>query len=344
MINHSSPWITSADLHAVGEQMKTGLLAQGEGVIRFETAVADYCGYRSAIATSSGASALVLILLALGLDCGDEVIVPNYVCRSVYDAILFAGAKPVVCDTSGDWVMTPGDVKKVTSNRTKAIILVHLYGIDASSDYFKHSKIPVINDYCQAFGLQGGGGGSDGLGFCSFQATKCLATGEGGMALFDNVEIFEKASKIKRHRHPATLFSDFQAALGLSQLSRYGEMLSLRRSIASRYFSSLHAELIQGSKAIDFVNQFPDRGSVFFRFPIRVPGVIDTHIEIIGERYGIAVRRGVDRLLISAPSEKYKNSMALYGSTLSLPIYPSLDAECVSHVIASVNEYFSTHA
>lgn len=343
MIPHSKPWITAADEHAVQEVLASGMLAQGQAVTLFENEVAAYTGYNHALAVPSGTAALVFILQALDIKAGDEVILPTYVCKSVHDAVVFTGATPVLCDVSGPWCMTAGDVMQVVTPQTRAVILVHTFGIDASEEVYAATGIPVIDDYCQAFGLKPRFAAGSGPGFCSFNATKCLSTGEGGMVLVNDPVLYERMRAAKRSNLPPARFSDLQAALGLSQLKRYPEMLARRKQLATRYFNELDTSITWNSSALDAraFREVQVRNSVFFRFPVKVEGDPQEHIHAIEQEFGISLRRGVDALLHDQAKHHFPGAENCFAHTLSVPLYPALTEDEVTHIIQSLNTYFT---
>lgn len=343
MIPHSKPWITSSDKKAVHEVLTSGMIAQGSLAELFEERVSIYCGYTFALATPTGTAALALILRALDIGVGDEVILPTYVCKSVADAVIFTGATPVMCDTSGSWCMVPADVQRVMTRNTKAVVLVHMFGIDASATEFAELGIPVIDDFCQAFGLKPLHNNPSGLAFCSFNATKCLATGEGGMALVNDGILFERLRALKLKNQPLARYSDFQSALGLSQLARYPEMLRKRKVIAERYFRELDEAIVQNSSELNIClsRDIVGRKSIFFRFPIKLTGHPLSHIAVIERDYGIALRRGVDALLHDTAQQELPSAEQLFDNTLSIPLYPALTEKEVSHIIKSLNRYIA---
>lgn len=340
MIPHSKPWINAADNHAVHEVLASGMLAQGKAVTLFEQQVAAFTGYNHALAVPSGTAALVYILQALGIKAGDEVILPTYVCKSVADAVVFTGATPVLCDVSGSWCMTTDDVRAVMSARTRAVVLVHIFGINAGDANFSQLGIPVIDDYCQAFGLKPVYRG--GPAFCSFNATKCLSTGEGGMVLTDDPVLYERMSDAKRSNLPPARFSDLQAALGLSQLRRYPLMLQRRKQIAARYFAELDKKITRESKMLDVQDRNARaQESLFFRFPVMVTGELQAHIAAVEQEFGISLRRGVDALLHDRATHYLPDAVMRFEHTLSIPIYPALTDQEVTHIIKSLNTYFT---
>ena len=190
VIKHSAPWLTDDDLDAVRATLATGMIACGPQVELFQQAVATAQRARGAVLTGSGTAALSLGLRALDVGPSDEVVLPSYVCASVADAVRAVGASVILADVDPDsWLMTPGTVAPRISPATKAIILVHLFGISANDAGFERFGVPVIDDYCQAFGkpVSPPAGSRDGrLAVFSFHATKCLTTGEGGAITSDD--------------------------------------------------------------------------------------------------------------------------------------------------------------
>ena len=154
MIPHSRPWITDEDTQSVDRILRSGMIAQGAQVQAFEEQIARYVGAPDAIAVGSGTAALVLALKALCADPDDEVILPTYVCRSVADAVVQAGLTPVFCDVGENWTMTADTVAPHVSGKTRAIIVVHLYGIVVETSCFRRFGVSLIEDCCQAFGAE----------------------------------------------------------------------------------------------------------------------------------------------------------------------------------------------
>ena len=280
MIFHSRPWINQDDINFVNETLNSGMISSGEKVKEFEKAFASYTSTKNAIACNSGLSALILGLSNLGIKKNDEIIMPTYVCHSVADAVKFVGAKPVFCDSGSLWNITAETVDKCITSQTKAIIAVHILGVSAETRNFMHFNTPVIENFCQALGLPNNITGD--MAFFSFNATKCLATGEGGMLVSNNT--------LNCDNSPYKM-TDIQAALGLSQLKRFDVMLKKRRKIAEKYLLKLPDYLTQE------ISQVKDR-TMFFRFPLRYKG--NKSFEEIQAEFAennIAVRHGVDKLL-----------------------------------------------
>ena len=170
----------------------------------------------------------------------------------------------------------------------------------------------------------------------SFHATKCLTTGEGGLATSSDVGLVERMRVLRDGvdsalgERLASPMTDLQAALGLSQLSRYSEFLRRRKAIADLYFAQLSEYAIQLPEAV--------RGkSVFFRFPVRVQGDFDVYRQRF-EALGVQVRRGVDALLhrvMGLDKHTFPVAERLFAETVSIPIYPALKDEEVQTLIAA---------
>jgi perosamine synthetase len=337
MIAHSKPWITTCDRRAVDAVLVSGMLAQGKLVQEFEARVAQYLGASGGVAVSSGTAALILALKALRVGGTDEVILPTYVCRSVLEAVISTGAKPVLCDIGDEWNMTVETVTPKITSRTAAIIVVHIFGIPSDTHCLQKLGVPIIEDCCQAFGTQLNGvnvGTINSIGILSFHATKCLTTGEGGMVVSHDANLIEKMRELRDGNEEvigermACPITDLQAALGLNQLARYSEFLKRRKEIASRYFTELSNCSIRLPKAIQ-------KKSIFFRFPLRVEG----NFSIYRQRFStlnIQVRQGVDTLLhrvLGLYRHEFPVAEQLFAETISLPIYPALQDEQLEAVI-----------
>jgi perosamine synthetase len=330
-IPHSKPWITPSDIQFVSKQLQNGMIANGEKVKEFEFLLAQYLGVSGAAVTSSGVNALILCLQVLDIGKGDEVILPSNVCQSVLNAVYQVGATPVLCDTGTHWIVTVNEVEKKITSRTKAIIAVHILGVLIDVSGFLKFNIPIIEDCCQSFGGKIGGrnvGTVGSFGIFSFQATKCLTTGEGGAVISKSPQLMQK---IEKSNQVGASMSDMQAALGISQLSRYDEMLKLRREIAERYFRDFPDSITFSLKQVN---------SMFFRFPLLVKQDFET-IRQEFEREKIAVRKGVDTLLhrkLHYSDKMFPNTSFLFEETISLPIYPDLKEKQISRIIRIVKQ------
>jgi perosamine synthetase len=328
IITHSKPCLSAKDQKAIDAVLRSGMVAEGNLVREFEHAVSQYLGLLGGVATSSGTDALFLAMKGLGIGNRDEVIIPTYVCRSVCDAVKATGADAVLCDMGEDWCVNGDTIKPHITRRTRAIIVVHTFGIMGEVDPICKLGIPVIEDSCQALGARWDGRMAGTIGdFCvlSFHATKLLTTGEGGMVLTKDRKWLSRLRDFKqrknigeivRYRQP---MSDLQAALGLSQLAQYEGFLKRRRLIADYYFTHLQGLSIELPRHIR-------HRSIFFRFPLRIRGNFET-LRKLFDAEGIQVRHGVDALLhriMKVGSTKFPMAQKYFTETLSIPLYPAL--------------------
>lgn len=345
IIPHSKPCLEAEDRSAINAVLEGGMIAEGALVRKFEQEMSLYLGLRGGVATSSGTSALFLALLALGAGEGDEVIIPTYTCRSVWDAVRATGATPVLCDVGDDWCMSAETIRPHIGPKTKSIVVVHTFGIMADVEAIRALGVPVIEDCCQALGAKSGArvAGTRGeLCVLSFHATKLLTTGEGGMVLGGDEKLLAKLRALKegegagplslRYRQP---LSDLQAALGLSQLSKYDNFLRRRRLIAEQYFTELEGLPIELPRAVR-------ERSIFFRFPLS----ISLEFDALRRRFdaeGIQVRRGVDALLhrqCGLSSENFPVAERCFYRTLSIPLYPALGSLDCARIVEVCRRIF----
>lgn len=347
MIPHSRPWITDSDRKALDVALADGMIAQGERVSELEQRMAAAAGASNAVAVASGTAALTLALQALGLPPGAEVVVPTYVCVNVLQAVTAAGYRAVLCDVGEEWTMTPETVRAALTPTTRAVVAVHTMGVPCDVGGLMRIGLPVIEDACQAWGASIDGqplGALGDVGVVSTHATKCLTTGEGGLALSTDAGIVERIRAIRDEGSEAAVrvaapMSDVQAALGLSQLARYDEFLMRRRELADRYFDEL------AGREIRLPHTTRER-SMFFRFPVRVEGEFERHRDAFATA-GVHVRRGVDILLhrlLGQDPQRFPGAESLYRETVSIPLYPALTLEEEDRVLSASTSVWGARA
>jgi dTDP-4-amino-4,6-dideoxygalactose transaminase len=177
-------------------------------VYQFERASAAYFGVDYAVATSSGTSALFISLLAMGLEPGDEVIVPGYTFVASYSAIIFAGGVPVLAEIDESLTLDPNDIEKRITPRTKFIMPVHMLGnpcdMDLIMDIAWRHNLKVIEDCCQAAGAEYNGrkcGTIGDMGAFSLNVFKTITAGDGGFVLTNDRRLYERAFGIHDQGH-----------------------------------------------------------------------------------------------------------------------------------------------
>lgn len=347
-IPHSKPTIGRDDIDAVREVLMSGMIAQGEKVKEFEDALARFIGRKHAIACSSGTAALHIALLCLEIGPGDEVILPSYVCSSPYLACVHAGATPRLADIDSiDFNLFAAGLEKVKSPKTKAAIVPHMFGTPAELDEIEEEGIPIIEDCAQSVGAEYRGkrvGGFGKVSIFSFYATKMITTGEGGMLVTNDDELCTKAREFRDYdMKPLSppkynyKMTDFQAALGITQLKRLNSFIDRRRELASVYTERL------SECNVDLPQSFAHRRSVFYRYVIMV-NKLEKLRNLAMKKHIICERPVFLPLHRSLNQCDCPNSDKVYAHALSIPLYPSLSnemaeyaANVISKALASID-------
>jgi len=253
----AGPWVTEREVRYTADAAANGWYANHNAYpARFEKAFAEYVGVAHAVSLPSCTSALHLALAALGVGEGDEVIVPEATWIATSAPIAYVGATPVFADIDKDsWCLDAASVERSITPRTKAVIVVHLYGnmadMDAIMAVAKRHGIAVIEDAAQAIGSEfrdRKAGAFGDAGAFSFHGSKTLTTGEGGMLVTSRDDIFARVLRLRDHgREPGDrLFinhevafkykmSALQAAFGLAQLERIDELVARKRELFAWY-------------------------------------------------------------------------------------------------------------
>lgn len=256
----STPFLTDEAKTLVMQCLDSGWISsQGAFVEAFEGAFARHIGAKYAISVTSGTAALHLALLAAGVGAGDEVIVPDLTFAATANAVLLCGAKPVLCAVSEkQWTIDIDDLTAVVSDKTKAIIPVHLYGNPADMDkilrFAERYKLCVIEDCAESLGatLNDKHMGTFGdMGCYSFFANKLLSTGEGGMVTTNDGPLAQRLRILRDHgMNPEKRYwhevaglnyrmTNIQAAIGVSQLKVFDEFYATRQQQEAQYYARL---------------------------------------------------------------------------------------------------------
>lgn len=262
----------------------TWISSNGKYISAFESTFAQFCNVKHAIATNNGTTALHLALVALGLEPGDEVIVPTVTYIATANAVRYCGAIPVFADVCpGTMNLNPKDIEKRITPRTKGIIPVHLYGhpaeMGAINDIAKRHGLFVVEDAAEAHGAEYLGNRVGGVSDCaifSFFGNKIVTTGEGGMVTTNNDELAESLRLYRgqgmdpkrRYWFPVVGYNyrmtNIQAAIGLAQMENVETALADRARLARWYDAAL-----QGlSDHIQLPEQAPDVRQVYWMYTI----------------------------------------------------------------------------
>ena len=253
----SQPVLDEHDAGCINDALAKGAISGffGDYLPQFEREFAEYCGCEFGVSTTSGTTAIHLALAMLGIGEGDEVLVSTLTNMATFFPVIYQGAKPVPIDIEPDTLnLDPGLLEAKITPRTKAIIVVHLFGHPVDMDPVmavarKHGLF-VIEDAAEAHGATYKGrkvGGIGDVGCFSFYANKIITTGEGGMITTNNRSWADKARNLKglafgeqmKFMHQAIGYNyrmtNLQAALGHAQFSRIEKFIAARRQVASFY-------------------------------------------------------------------------------------------------------------
>lgn len=335
--------------------------SQGKYINYFEQSFSKFIRSSFTLSTSNGTTALHLIFKTLEVGLGDEVIVPNLTFAASINSVIHAGAKPVLVDINPlTYGLDLETIKKNITNKTKCIMIVHLYGypvdIDKVLDFAKANKLLVIEDCAEALGSyvrdDHVGTKSDASAF-SFFANKLISTGEGGMAIFKEKKFFDKAkilrdhgmNKEKKYWHKYVGFNyrmtNMQASVGYAQMENIHNFLDKKIKIAN-----LYKEYLSPIKDLIFFPQDPYYGknsywlfSIYFKNNIDIEKIIKSLRE-----YGIDSRRFftplnlMDIYVEYANTNKYENSLDLYNNSLCLPSSTNLTKSQISYISKKIKE------
>ncbi|CDG65798.1 MAG: perosamine synthetase [Methanobacterium sp.] len=358
MIPVAKPLIGEEEIAELEKVLKSGFIAQGPKVAEFEEAFANYVGVEHAVATSSGTTALHTALLALGVGKGDEVITTPFSFAATGNCALYVGARPVFVDIDPQtFNIDPEGIEDAITEKTKAILPVHLYGQPAQMDRImeisQEHDIPVVEDAAQAHGakFQDQMVGSIGDMACfSFYPTKNMTTSEGGIITTNNSELAEKARIIRAHgeeeryQHSVLGYNfrmtDIAAAIGLAQLKKLDEFN--RKRIENAEYITEH---LKGISTIEPPYVSPNVKHVFHQYTVRVRDGKRNDLMNFLNQEGIGT--GIHYPIPIYKQELYQNlgytdhcseTEKAAAEVLSLPVHPSLTVEDLGKIVITLEQ------
>jgi dTDP-4-amino-4,6-dideoxygalactose transaminase len=333
----------------------------GEEVACFEQEFADYCGARHCVALNTGTSALHLALLAGGVMPGDDVVTSPNTFIATAEAISYVGARPVFADIRPETGnLDPQALERAMTEKTRAIIPVHLYGRPAELDPILnvagHHSVPVIEDACQAHGARYRGArvGAAGLAAAfSFYPSKNLgAYGEGGALTTNDDDVAELARMLrdhgskKRYHHDAVGFNyrmdGFQGAVLRIKLKRLEEWTTKRQELAA-----LYRDLLAGTN-VELPRDDPDDECVYYVFVVYVDerDSVRAALETRGIETGIhfPIPLHLQKAYAGLGYERgdFPQAERACDRAISLPIFPEMSPDRVKHVAAALAEVVGT--
>jgi len=360
--------IDEDDVQAVCEVLRSDYLTTGPKIAEFEKNVAEYVGAKYAAAVSSGTAALHVACLAAGIGESDEVITTPITFAASANCVLYCGGRPVFADIDPKtYNIDPEDIKSKITSKAKAIIPVHLTGqpcdLDAIHAVADEYNLIVIEDAAHALGAEYKGkkiGGLSDMTVFSFHPVKHITTGEGGMVITNNEKLYERLKLFRTHgitREENLMLNneggwyyeqlelgynyritDFQCALGISQMNKIDKFVKRRREIAAKYDDAF-ADI----KGIITPYQAEECKNSYHLYMIQVTNLprIEAYDKLRAAGLGVNVHyipvykhpyyQKIGYANVCCP-----NAEALYSRLLSLPMYPSLTDDEIEYVINAV--------
>ena len=348
----AKPIIGDEERAAADRVLRSGMIAQGPEVAAFETEFSEHFKLgRACVAVNSGTSGLHLGLLSCGIGAGDEVIVPSFTFAATANSVALTGATPVFADISADdFTLDPASVEASITERTKAIMPVHLYGHPAKMDTLRtiadsHSLF-LFEDAAQAHGasLNGSPVGAFGeFAMFSLYPTKNMTSGEGGMVscadatIERNVRLYRNQGMLQQYHNEVVglnnRMTDIHAAIGRVQLTKVDGWTKTRQENAA--FLSANLEGVTPPPVADGAVH------VYHQYTIRVPEDRDGLAKALKEEYQVG-----SGMFYPVPNHRLKpfqvpvelpETERAAKECLSLPVHPSLTQEDLERIVNAVN-------
>ena len=355
MIPAAKPIIGDEEREAVDRVLRSGMIAGGPEVKAFEEEFSKTVGGRHSVAMNSGTSGLHLAFIAAGIERGDEVIVPSFSFAATANSVVLAGGVPVFADIDPKtFNMDPDHVETLITNKTKAIMPVHLYGHIADMDRYeeigkKHNVI-IIEDSAQSHLASLNGRNAGEWGICatfSFYPTKNMTSGEGGMVVTPDAEVARMLRLLRnqgqeiRYQNEVvgfnTRMTDIHAAIGRVQLAKLEGWTKQRESNAA--YLTTHLK--------DVVTPYvrPGTRHVYHQYTIRIPGASaerrDAYMKALADNgvgSGVYYPTPIHRLKSFGLTLELPQTELLAKECVSLPVHPSLSQQDLETIVQVSND------
>jgi perosamine synthetase len=358
MIPAAKPLIGVEEREAVDRVLQSGMMAQGPEVAAFETEFSAFVGGRHCIAVNSGTSGLHMALEAIGIDTGDEVIVPSFTFAATANSVALTGATPIFVDIdSRTFNIDPKAIEAAITPRTKAIQPVHLYGQPAAMSEImalaKRHNLMIVEDAAQAHmaSFEGTPVGAFGdAGVFSFYPTKNMTSGEGGMITTRSDEIARQSRLLrnqgmeKRYENEIvgfnTRMTDIHAAIGRVQLRKLANWTAQRQANAKFLDENLRGVVVP------FVA--PGAVHVYHQYTIRIVGhdrdAFAAEMTKRGVGNGVYYPIPVHRLPSFGLTFDLPNTTSAANEVLSIPVHPALSQDDLVTIVSVINSIASAGA
>jgi perosamine synthetase len=364
LIPQIEPWVDERELRELARVIESTFLIEHELTREFESMTAQLTGAKHAIAVCNGTMALFTSLKAMGIGPGDEVIVPNFTFVASANAVILAGAVPVLCEVRADtFCIDLACADQLVTLRTKAIMPVHLYGqsadLTAAMEFAHRHGLKMLEDAAEAIGVRFEGkhvGTFGEMGILSYYGNKTITCGEGGIILTNDDNLAKAAYRIKNYGRDRKgtfvhetigfnfSFTDLQAAIGIAQMKKLSAIIAKKQAIHDRYVQELQSVERFRPVYVDprsepvfwftsFLCEAPDALSLFLR---------DRNIQT--RRFFLPLHQQpcyADRKYIRTTDDHFLISESIYRQGISLPSSYTLAEDDQSYVIEQIRRFYA---
>ena len=362
-IKQIEPYFDKQELKSVTKTLKSTFITEGNETKKFEKLVSKKIKVNNVIALSNWTLGLYSCAKALGLKSGDEIIVPNLTFVSCVTSMLMAGLKVKLCEVNSlNYSLDLTHAKKLLSKKTKAIMIVHLFGecsdIPRILSFAKKNKLKVIEDAAQSFGGKFKNkylGTYGDIGGFSFYGNKTITTGEGGVAVCKSKKYADKIKRLKNYgrltkgsyKHEEIgynfKFNDLAASIGVSQINKFNVIIKKKKFIDNFYRKNL-----KNIKQIKFSKKLRYSNPVYWFTSIQV--IKKKKLKIFLKKRNIETRdffypMHLQKCFVNIKdviSEKslYKNSLKYYQNGLCLPSSANLNLDQLNYIVKNIKNFY----
>lgn len=364
LIVQIEPWVDKNELRELTRVIDSTFLVEHKLTREFETMTAQLTGAKHAVAVCNGTMALFTCLKAMGIGPGDEVIVPNFTFIASANAVILAGAAPVLCEVREDTFCIDMEcAEKLLTSRTKALMPVHLYGQSANMAEvmaFAHRHgLQVLEDAAEGIGVRYNGrhvGTFGTMGILSYYGNKTVTCGEGGIVLTNDDALAKAAYRIKNYGRDSKgtyihetigfnfSFTDLQAAIGIAQMKKLAAIINKKREIHDRYVQELHH--VERFRPV-FIDPRCEPVFWFTSFLCEDPEAFSSFLReqnIQTRRFFLPLHQQpcyADGKYIRVNGGDFRISESIYSQGISLPSSYNLTDDDQSHVIEQIRRFYA---
>jgi perosamine synthetase len=364
LIPQIEPWVDENELRELRRVIDSTFLTEHDLTREFESMTTELTGAKHAIAVCNGTMALFTCVKALGIGPGDEVIVPNFTFIASANAVILAGAVPVLCEVREDtFCIDVERAERLVTERTKAIMPVHLYGQSADmpevTAFARRHGLRVLEDAAEGIGVRYEGrhvGTSGDMGILSYYGNKTITCGEGGIVLTNDDSLAKAAYRMKNYGRDRKgtfihetigfnfAFTDLQAAIGIAQMKKLSTVIDKKRRIHDRYVQELQS--VERFRPV-YVDPRCEPVFWFTSFLCEDPDALSSFLKsqnIQTRRFFLPLHQQpcyVDGKHIRVADEDFRISESIYRRGISLPSSYTLTEDDQSHVIEEIRGFYA---